>query len=131
LDDEGFIYIVDRAKDMILRGGENVYSAEVESALMEHPAVDDVALIGVPHRTLGEEVGAVVKVSPGHQVDGGELTAWLTGQVATFKVPTKYWWRTEELPRNASGKVLKRALRDSLDQEIGPDSMVAPSGPSL
>jgi long-chain acyl-CoA synthetase len=131
LDDEGFIYIVDRAKDMILRGGENVYSVEVESVLMEHPAVDDVALIGVPHRILGEEVGAVVKVTAGHRVDGDELTAWLTGQVAAFKVPTKYWWRTEELPRNASGKVLKRALRDSLDQEIGPDSMVAPSGPSL
>jgi long-chain acyl-CoA synthetase len=131
LDDEGFIYIVDRAKDMILRGGENVYSVEVESVLMEHPAVDDVALIGVPHRTLGEEVGAVVKVAPGHSVDGDELSRFLTGQVAGFKVPTHYWWRTEDLPRNASGKVLKRELRESLGQSAGSEPAVASGGPSL
>jgi long-chain acyl-CoA synthetase len=131
LDDEGFIFIVDRAKDMILRGGENVYSVEVESLLVEHPAVDDVALIGVPHRTLGEEVGAVVKVAPGHTVDGAELSRWLAGQVAAFKVPTHYWWRTEELPRNASGKVLKRELRDSLGQSTGSEPVAVPGSPSL
>ena len=71
LDDEGFVYIVDRAKDMIIRGGENVYCVEVEAALYEHPAVNDAAVIGIPHHVLGEEVGAVVYTLPGHRRDRG------------------------------------------------------------
>jgi long-chain acyl-CoA synthetase len=114
LDDEGFIYIVDRAKDMILRGGENVYCAEVESVLMEHPAVEDVALIGVPHQVLGEEVGAVIALRSLGAVDGPALTAWLDGRIAGFKIPAHFWFQTEELPRNPSGKVLKRELRSAL-----------------
>jgi long-chain acyl-CoA synthetase len=114
LDDDNFIYIVDRAKDMIIRGGENVYSVQVEAALFEHPAVADVAVIGVPHPTLGEEVGAVVVLRPGAKVTGEELGLHVKARLAGFMVPTHVWFRSEPLPRNPQGKVLKRQLRDEV-----------------
>jgi long-chain acyl-CoA synthetase len=114
LDDENFIYIVDRAKDMIIRGGENVYSVQVEAALFEHPAVADTAVIGVPHPTLGEEVGAVVVLRPGAKVTADELQLHVKARLAGFMVPTHIWFRSEPLPRNPQGKVLKRELRDEL-----------------
>jgi long-chain acyl-CoA synthetase len=114
LDDEGFIYIVDRAKDMIIRGGENVYSVQVEAALFEHPAVADVAVIGVPHPTLGEEVGAVVVLRPGAKVTAEELGQHVKARLAGFMVPTHIWFRSEPLPRNPQGKVLKRELREEV-----------------
>lgn len=111
VDEEGFIYIVDRAKDMVIRGGENVYSAEVEAAIFEHQAVADAAVIGVPHEVLGEEVGAVVVVKPGCQLSADELQAHLAARIAAFKVPTHIFFYDGELPRNPAGKVLKRELR--------------------
>ncbi len=114
LDEENFIYIVDRAKDMIIRGGENVYSVQVEAALFEHPAVADCAVIGVPHPTLGEEVGAVVVLRPGAKVTADELQQHVKARLAGFMVPTHIWFRAEPLPRNPQGKVLKRELRDEL-----------------
>ncbi len=111
LDDEGFIFIVDRAKDMVIRGGENVYSAEVEAALFEHPAVADAAVIGVPHEVLGEEVGAVVVLRPDAEATADELRAHVAERIASFKVPTHIWFSSEPLPRNPAGKVLKRDLR--------------------
>ena len=114
IDDEGFVYIVDRAKDMVIRGGENVYSVEVESALFEHPAVADCAVIGVPHEVLGEEVGAAVVMRPGTRVTAEELARHVRERLAGFKVPTHIWFRSEPLPRNPQGKVLKRELRSSL-----------------
>jgi long-chain acyl-CoA synthetase len=114
LDDENFIYIVDRAKDMIIRGGENVYSVQVEAALFEHPAVADCAVIGVPEPTLGEEVGAVIVLRPGHKVTADELSQHVRSRLAGFMVPTHIWFRGEPLPRNPAGKVLKRQLRDEL-----------------
>jgi long-chain acyl-CoA synthetase len=114
LDDDNFIFIVDRAKDMIIRGGENVYSVQVEAALFEHPAVADCAVIGVPEPTLGEEVGAVIVLRPGHKVAADELSAHVKQRLAGFMVPTHIWFRDEPLPRNPAGKVLKRALRDEL-----------------
>jgi steroid-24-oyl-CoA synthetase len=114
LDDEGFIYIVDRAKDMIIRGGENVYSVQVEAALFEHPAVADCAVIGVPHPTLGEEVGAVVVLRPGAKVTAEELGQHVKARLAGFMVPTHIWFLSEPLPRNPQGKVLKRQLRDEV-----------------
>lgn len=114
LDEEGFIYIVDRAKDMIIRGGENVYSVQVEAALFEHPAVADCAVIGVPDPTLGEEVGAVVVLRPGGEVTADELALHVKARLAGFMVPTHVWFRAEPLPRNPQGKVLKRELRDEL-----------------
>jgi len=114
IDEEGFVYIVDRAKDMVIRGGENVYSVEVEAALFEHPAVSDCAVIGVPHPVLGEEVGAAVVVRAGHSLTTEELAAHLKGRIAAFMIPTHMWFRQEPLPRNPQGKVLKRDLREEL-----------------
>ncbi|MGW5688070.1 class I adenylate-forming enzyme family protein [Nonomuraea sp. NPDC003754] len=116
VDDEGFVYIVDRAKDMVIRGGENVYCAEVEAALFEHPSVDDAAVIGVPHDELGEEVGAVVRLSA--PATDEELTAFLKERIAGFKVPAHYWFRDGQLPRNPGGKILKTRLRQEV---LGPD----------
>jgi len=114
IDDEGFVHIVDRAKDMIIRGGENVYCVEIEAALHEHPAVADCAVIGVPHPVLGEEVGAVVVLRPGMEVAADELSRHVRERLAAFNVPTRYWFRGEELPRNPAGKILKRELRTEL-----------------
>ncbi|WP_243713399.1 class I adenylate-forming enzyme family protein [Actinomadura sp. 6K520] len=114
LDEDGFVYIVDRAKDMLIRGGENIYCAEVEAALYEHPAVADCAVIGVPHQVLGEEVGAVVVPRPGASVSREELRGFLGERIAGFKVPVHYWFRAEGLPRNPGGKILKTRLREEL-----------------
>ena len=114
IDEEGFVYIVDRSKDMVIRGGENVYCVEVEAVLFEHPAVTDAAVIGVPHPILGEEVGAVVQLRAGHEATADELRTLVAGRLAAFKVPTHIWFRDEPLPRNPAGKVLKRELRDEL-----------------
>src|SRR5947208_2097999 len=114
LDDEGFVYIVDRAKDMLIRGGENIYCVEVEGVLFEHPAVTEAAVIGIPHPVLGEEVGAVVQLRPGATVTEDELRAHVAQSLAAFKVPVKFWFRDEPLPRNPAGKVMKRDLREEL-----------------
>ncbi len=114
VDEEGFVYIVDRAKDMLIRGGENVYCAEVEAALFEHPAVYDAAVIGIPHHELGEEVGAVVRVKDGATASESDLRRHVGERLAAFKVPVKVWFVDDELPRNPAGKVLKRELRDRL-----------------
>jgi long-chain acyl-CoA synthetase len=114
VDEEGFVFIVDRAKDMVIRGGENVYCSEVEAALFEHPAVTDAAVIGVPHQVLGEEVGAVVRLRAGASATVEELQDHVRERLAGFKVPAHIWVRDEELPRNPAGKVLKRALKDEL-----------------
>jgi long-chain acyl-CoA synthetase len=119
LDAEGFIYIVDRAKDMLIRGGENVYCVEVESALFEHPAVADAAVIGVPHEILGEEVGAVVVLRAGYEVTVAELQAHVAERIASFKVPAHIWFSLEPLPTNPAGKVLKRELRKHVLSEAG------------
>lgn len=110
LDDEGFCYIVDRAKDMIIRGGENIYSSEVENVLYDHPAVTDAALIGLPHRTLGQEPAAVVHLAPGTHATEAELQAWVRDRLAAFKVPVRIVFCNETLPRNANGKILKKDL---------------------
>ncbi len=114
LDDEGFVFIVDRAKDMVIRGGENVYCVEVEAALFEHPAVSDAAVIGIPHTVLGEEVGAVVQLAPGKSASEDELKRHVAERLAAFKVPVRIWFRDEPLPRNPAGKILKRDLREEL-----------------
>jgi long-chain acyl-CoA synthetase len=114
VDDEGFVYIADRVKDMLIRGGENVYCVEVEDALYNHPDVMDAAVIGLPHRVLGEEVGAVVQLRPGAQVSEDELKQHVAGQLAAFKVPARIDLRSAPLPRNANGKILKSQLKEEL-----------------
>jgi long-chain acyl-CoA synthetase len=111
LDEDGFLYIVDRAKDIIIRGGENIYSSEVEDVLYAHPAVTDCALVGVPHKTLGEEPVAVVHLAPGKSATEAELQDWVRARLAGFKVPVQVRFVKDVLPRNANGKILKTDLR--------------------
>jgi long-chain acyl-CoA synthetase len=111
LDEEGFCYIIDRAKDMLIRGGENIYCIEVENLLYEHPAIMDAALVGVPHKTLGEEPAAVVTLKPGAQATEAELRAFVADRLAAFKVPVKVLFWPETLPRNANGKIMKNELK--------------------
>jgi long-chain acyl-CoA synthetase len=119
LDEEGFCYIVDRAKDMIIRGGENIYSSEVENVLYAHPAVTDVALIGIPHRILGEEPAAVVHLAPGAVANEAELQAWVRRHLAAFKTPVAVRFVRETLPRNANGKILKKDLQALFEDHVG------------
>ena len=111
LDEDGFVQIVDRKKDMICRGGENVYCVEVENALAAHPAVFEVAVIGVPDAMMGEKVGAVVVPRPGQSLDVGDLLAFARQHLADFKVPQYIVLRQEPMPRNPGGKMLKPVLR--------------------
>jgi long-chain acyl-CoA synthetase len=114
VDDEGFLTIVDRAKDMLIRGGENIYCLEVENVLYEHPDVMDAALVGLPHRTLGEEPAAVVHLRPGGAASEAELRGLVRMRLAAFKVPVKVMFWPEPLPRNANGKILKGELRKAV-----------------
>ena len=111
VDEENFCYIIDRAKDMLIRGGENIYCIEVENVLYEHPAVMDAALVGKPHHSLGEEPVAVVHLKPGLHTTEEELRAFVAGKLASFKVPVKVIFWPETLPRNENGKILKRELK--------------------
>jgi long-chain acyl-CoA synthetase len=108
------VYVEDRAKDMVLRAGENVYCAEVEAVIYEHPAVYEAAVFGVPHERLGEEVATVVYVRPGEELTVEALQDHLRQSLAGFKVPTVVRLVHEPLPRNPAGKILKRDLRDKI-----------------
>ena len=114
-DEDGFLYLVDRAKDMILRGGENIYCAEVESALYTHPAVLETVAFAVADDRLGEEVGVAVHLKQGAMLDAAGLREHMGARLAAFKVPRYIWFLAEPLPRNANGKFLKRELREVLD----------------
>ncbi|HKA20667.1 MAG TPA: AMP-binding protein [Blastocatellia bacterium] len=111
LDQDGFVQIVDRKKDMICRGGENVYCVEVENALAAYPAVFEVAVMGVPDSMMGEKVGAVIVPRPGQDIDLDDLLAFARKHLADFKVPQYISMRTEPMPRNPGGKMLKPVLR--------------------
>jgi long-chain acyl-CoA synthetase len=111
LDDGGYLFLVDRVKDMIVTGGENVYSAEVESALSKHPAVEQVAVIGIPHETWGEQVHAIVVLAAGAEATEDELQAFAKESIAGYKVPKSIDFRSEPLPLSGAMKVLKKDLR--------------------
>ena len=108
-DEDGYFFIVDRKKDLIIRGGYNVYPREVEEALYEHEAVAEVAVVGVPHAELGEEVGAAVALKPGEKVDEDELRAFAKERLAAYKYP-RHLWIVEELPKGPTGKILRREV---------------------
>src|SRR5690606_34123489 len=110
LDEEGFLFIIDRAKDMLIRGGENIYCVEVENVLYDHPDVMDAALVGRPHKTLGEEPVAVVHLTPGAKPDEQALRSFVAERLAAFKVPVRVLFWPETLPRNANGKIMKAEL---------------------
>jgi long-chain acyl-CoA synthetase len=111
MDEESFVFLLDRAKDMLIRGGENIYCIEVESALYDHPAIMDAAVVGIPHKVLGEEVGAVVQVKPDMEVTADELRRFTAQKIAAFKVPVDIQIQRDPLPRNANGKIMKSELR--------------------
>ncbi|MFB7226110.1 class I adenylate-forming enzyme family protein [Streptomyces fimicarius] len=115
---EGRVSIVDRIKDVVIRGGENVYCVEVEGVLHDHPDVADAAVLGIPHPVLGEEVAAVVRPRPGAVVTAGALREHVGGRLAAFKVPARVLLTEEPLPRNASGKLLKHRLRALLEAAV-------------
>jgi long-chain acyl-CoA synthetase len=117
IDEDGFVYIVDRAKDMVLRGGENVYCSEVEVAIYAHPDVLEAAVFGIPDERLGEEVAAGVLLHPGSTLDQAGLQAFLAGSMAKYKIPARIWFLDSPIPRNASGKLVKRELRKQLTGE--------------
>jgi long-chain acyl-CoA synthetase len=110
-DEAGLYYVVDRMKDVIIRGGENVYCAEVEAALLEHPRVRDAAVVGLPHQDYGEEVAAVIQVAPEHFGSEDDIRESLSDRLARFKIPTTIRLVETDLPRTATGKILKRELR--------------------
>ena len=111
IDADGFCFIIDRAKDMLIRGGENIYCVEVENALYEHPAIMDAALVGRPHRTLGEEPFAFVTLKSGMTATEDELRSFVAARLAAFKVPVAVTFSHEPLVRNANGKILKSELK--------------------
>jgi long-chain acyl-CoA synthetase len=114
VDDDGFIFLVDRKKDMVLRGGENIYCAEVEAVIHQHAGVAECSVFGVADDRLGEEVGAAVVMRPGQEIGAGELREHCAALMARHKIPRYIWILDAPLPRNASGKFLKRELREGL-----------------
>jgi acyl-CoA synthetase (AMP-forming)/AMP-acid ligase II len=124
MDSNGFFYILDRLKDMIVTGGENVYSGEVEAIIFNHPAVREVAVFGIPDPKWGELVTASVVLKPGMQLTADDLIAYCRQFLANYKVPRRIDFSESELPKNASGKVLKRALRERFwagaNRSVGP-----------
>jgi len=111
VDSEGYIYVLDRKKDMIIRGGENVYSSEVENVLLEHPKILEAAVVGIPDEVMGEEIKACLVLKPGETLTAEEIKLWAGNLLAKFKIP-KYMEFYDSLPRNANGKVLKAVLKN-------------------
>jgi long-chain acyl-CoA synthetase len=109
-DKDGYYYVVDRKKDLIIRGGYNVYPREVEEALHEHPAVAAVAVIGIPHESLGEEIGAAVVLKEGASVELDEVRQFVKGRVAAYKYPRRIWF-VDALPTGPTGKLLRREVK--------------------
>jgi fatty-acyl-CoA synthase len=122
LDEDGYLYVCDRLDDTIIVAGQNIYPVEVENALAVHPAVADVAVIGVPDERWGEVVKAVVVLHPGQQATGRELMVSLRGRIADFKIPNRYDF-VDSLPRNPTGKVLRRMLREPSGRQRDPQNI--------
>ena len=109
VDEDGYFFIVDRKKDMIIRGGYNVYPREIEEVLYEHPAVSEAAVVGVADESLGEEVGAAVVLKEGAEASAEDIRAFVKERVAAYKYPRKIWF-PDELPKGPTGKILKREI---------------------
>jgi fatty-acyl-CoA synthase len=118
MDADGYVKIVGRIKDMIIRGGENIYPREIEEFLYTHPDISDVQVIGVPCETYGEQVMAWVKLKEGRTLSGEDLSAFCRGQIATFKIP-RYWKLTDAFPMTVTGKVQKYRMREIAVEELG------------
>jgi acyl-CoA synthetase (AMP-forming)/AMP-acid ligase II len=114
MDKDGFLYILDRKKDMIISGGENIYPAEIEDSLLSNPKVADVAVIGYPHETWGEVVKAIAVVNEGEELTAEDLIEWCQGKIGKVKIPKKVVF-TDSIPRTPTGKILKRVLREQFN----------------
>ena len=114
MDRDGYMYVMDRKKDMIISGGENIYPAEIEDALLANPKIADVAVIGYQHEKWGEAVEAIVVVKPGEKLTEEELIGWCKGRIGRFKIPKKVVF-TESIPRTPTGKILTRVLREQFN----------------
>jgi acyl-CoA synthetase (AMP-forming)/AMP-acid ligase II len=119
IDEDGFIYIVDRIKEIIIRGGENISCIEVEAAIYSHPAIHEAAVFGLPDERLGEIVATAVVLKAGQQLSADALCDFLREHLAAFKIPTHVFFRDEQLPRIASGKIFKRQLKSDYAAELG------------
>ncbi|MCY3125774.1 acyl-CoA synthetase, partial [Acinetobacter baumannii] len=114
MDEEGFLFITGRASDMYISGGSNIYPREIEEKILTHPAVAEVAVLGVPDRTWGEAGVAVCALRPGQTLSEGELLTWLDGRIARYKLPKRvFFW--DALPKSAYGKITKRTIREELE----------------
>lgn len=122
LDDEGYLFLSDRAKDMVIRGGENIYPAEIESAISNHDAALEVAAFGLPDPKMGEQLAVAVVRRDGSNITEADIRAFAAEQLAKFKVPTQVWIRDERLPRNAAGKILKNQLRDLYAPQVAAEA---------
>jgi acyl-CoA synthetase (AMP-forming)/AMP-acid ligase II len=122
MDEEGYLYIVDRIKEIIIRGGENISCLEVEAAIYSHPAVSEAAVFGLPDERLGEIVGAAVVLKEGTELTSPELQDYLGEHLAAFKIPAHIWFRAEQLPRIASGKIFKRQLKQDYADRLTAES---------
>jgi fatty-acyl-CoA synthase len=118
MDDEGYVRIVGRIKDMVIRGGENIYPREVEEFLYCHPSISDVHVIGVPDSKYGEELCAWIRLKDGHSAEESDLREWCDGKIAKYKVP-RYWKFVDAYPMTASGKVQKFKMREQTKSELG------------
>ena len=110
MDEDGYYFIVDRKKDMIIRGGYNVYPREIEEVLYEHPAVSEAAVIAVPDDAMGEEVGAAIVLRSGHDAGADDIRAFVKERVAAYKYPRRIWF-LDALPKTATGKIMKREIQ--------------------
>ena len=119
IDEDGFVYIVDRIKEIIIRGGENISCIEVEAAIYSHPAVHEAAVFGLPDERLGEIVATAVVLRAGHELSAEALREFLVEHLASFKIPAHVFFREEQLPRIASGKIFKRQLKSDYTAELG------------
>jgi long-chain acyl-CoA synthetase len=128
-DEEGYFYIVDRKKSLIIRGGYNVYPTEIEQVIYQHPAVAEAAIVGIPHASLGEEVGAAVALKPGAEATPEELRAFVKERVAAYKYP-RHVWVVDALPKGATGKIQRRDVELPDGLVTGQDGVRARTGRS-
>ena len=118
---DGVLQLESRMRDLIIRGGENIYPIEIENRLVEHPGIAEACVVGVPDKVMGQEVAAVVVVHEGHTVDAGDVQAWVRAELAGYKVPTHVYFRAE-LPYNATGKVLKNEVEKQVLELSGAEA---------
>jgi acyl-CoA synthetase (AMP-forming)/AMP-acid ligase II len=119
IDEEGFLYIKDRIKDIVIRGGENIACLEIEAAIYEHPSVREASVFGVPDERLGEKLATRISLNPGAELTAADLSSFLAEKIAKFKIPEYTWFQAEELPKVAAGKIAKKQMREEAINELG------------